>query len=126
MYVTNRKDVEGTIVALNGEFDLAQQHRVNDAFNAAAEHAFVVIDLARAQYVDSTVLSCLIRLRNELIDRGGTLVLAGPRPMIRRLLDIAGLTGMFDIHASVAEVRERYGYADGQMRRVEIVADVID
>ena len=124
--MTDRKDVVGTIVALNGEFDLAQQHRVNDAFNAAAEHDFVVVDLERAQYVDSTVLSSLIRLRNDLTDRGGTMVLAAPKPTIRRLLDIAGLTGMFDIHASVAEVREQYGLTHDALRRVEIVADVID
>lgn len=126
VYVTNRDSVEATIVALDGEFDLAQRHRVSDAFDAVANDSLVVIDLERAEYIDSTVLSCLIRLRTELTERGGTLVLAAPRPMVRRLLAIAGLTALFDIRPTVEEVREQYGLFDGALRRVQVVADVID
>jgi anti-sigma B factor antagonist len=123
--VTNRDSIEATIVALVGEFDLAQRHRVVDAFETVANNSLVVIDLEGAQYIDSTVLSCLIRLRSDLTERNGTLVLTAPRPMVRRLLEIAGLTTLFDVRSTLAEVREEYGLLDGALRRVEVVADVI-
>jgi anti-sigma B factor antagonist len=126
VYVTNRESVEAAIVALDGEFDLAQRHRISDAFDCVANDSLVVIDLERARYIDSTVLSCLIRLRNELTERGGTLVLAAPRPMVRRLLEIAGLSELFDIRSTVAEIREQYGLFDGAVRCVAVIADVID
>lgn len=124
--MTNRDVAEATIVALDGEFDLAQRQRVNDAFEAVADDSLVVIDLERAQYIDSTVLSCLIRLRRDLTDRGGTLVLARPRPMVKRLLEVAGLSELFDIRPTLAEVCESHQVDEATARRVEIKAGVID
>lgn len=71
------------------------------------------------------MLSCLIRLRDDVTELGGTIVLAAPQPMVKRLLAIAGPAPMFEIHATVAEVREKYGL-EGATRRIEVVADVID
>ena len=123
----NERDiVKGTIVALDGEFDLAQRHRVDDAFGAVSNESLVIVDLERAVYIDSTVLSCLIRLRNEISERGGTMIVTSPRPMVKRLFEIAALSEVFDIRSTLAEVREQYGLFDGALRRVEVVADVID
>ena len=124
--MTDRAIVAGTIVALDGEFDLAQRHRVSDAFGAVSDESLVIVDLERAQYIDSTVLSSLIRLRNEISERGGTMIVTSPRPMVRRLFEIAGLSKVFDIRSTLAEVREQYELFDGALRRVEVVADVID
>ena len=123
--VTNGENVEGTVVALDGEFDLAQRHRVMDAFDAVAGDALVVVDLERASYIDSTVLSCLIRLRSDVAERGGTLILAAPQPMVKRLYEIAGLAPLFEIRSTLDEVRAQFNF-DGNVRRIELVADVID
>jgi anti-sigma B factor antagonist len=126
MQVTDRGIIHGTIVALDGEFDLAQRHRILDAFAAVSNESLVVVDLERAGYIDSTVLSSLIRMRNEITERGGALIVTTPRPMVKRLFEIAGLNEVFDIRSTLAEVREEYGLFDGTLRRVEVVADVID
>jgi anti-sigma B factor antagonist len=126
VYVTNRDIIGATIVALDGEFDLAQRHRVEDAFDAVTGDSLVVVDLERAVYIDSTVLSCLIRLRSDVAERGGTLILATARPMVKRLLDVAGLSTHFVIRSTVDDVREQYALENGAVRRVEVVADVID
>jgi anti-sigma B factor antagonist len=123
--LTNREIVEGTIVALDGEFDLDQRHRVNDAFDAVAGDSLVVVDLERARYIDSTVLTCLIRLRSDVTERGGTLTLVALQPMVARLLEVAGLQPLFDIRATVDEVRKLHGLENGGMRRIEVVADAI-
>lgn len=123
--MTDRGIVEGTIVALDGEFDLAQRHRINDAFEAVSDEPLVVVDLERARYIDSTVLSSLIRLRNDVSERGGTMIVTSLQPMVVRLFQIAGLSELFDIRSTVAEIREEYGLFDGALRRVEVVAEVI-
>jgi anti-anti-sigma factor len=124
--VTNGESTEATIVALDGEFDLAQRGRVIDAFEAAANASLVVVDLERASYIDSTVLSCLIRLRSDVAERGGTLVLASLQPMVKRLFEIAGLAALFETRSTLDDVRGEYGLEDNAIRRIEVVADVID
>jgi anti-sigma B factor antagonist len=119
--LTDREITGGTILALDGDFDLAQRSRIIEAFEIAASEPLVVIDLDRTRYIDSTVLSCLIRLRKDTSERGGVLILAGPQPMVRRLFDVAGLATFFDIRATVGEVRDAYGFHDGQLRSVELV-----
>jgi anti-sigma B factor antagonist len=113
----------GTIVTLDGDFDLAQRDRVIDAFEAAAGEPLVVIDLLRARYIDSTVLSCLLRLRDEVGERGGTLILTGPQASVKRLLDVAGLAPLFDIRPSVADVCREYDFNDGELRRIDLVVE---
>ncbi len=53
------------------------------------------------------------------------MIVTSPQPMVARLFAIAGLTELFDIRSTVAEVREEYGLFDGALRRVEVVAEVI-
>jgi anti-sigma B factor antagonist len=126
LHVTNGESVGATIVALDGEFDLAQRHRVVDAFDAAASDSLVVVDLERASYIDSTVLSCLIRLRGDVAERDGTLVLAALAPMVKRLFEIAGLTSLFETRSTIEEVCAEYGFQKDGARRIQLVADVID
>jgi anti-sigma B factor antagonist len=126
MHVTDRGIVGGTILALDGEFDLAQRHRINDAFATVSNESLVIVDLERALYIDSTVLSSLIRLRNEISGRGGTMIVTSPQPMVKRLFEIAALSEVFDIRPTLAEVREQYGLSDNALRRLDVVADVID
>lgn len=122
----DRGIVGGTIVALDGEFDLAQRHRISSAFEAVSDEPLVVVDLERARYIDSTVLSSLIRLRNDVSDRGGTMIVTSPQPTVARLFAVAGLNELFDVRSTVAEVREQYGLFDGALRHVEVIADVIN
>jgi anti-anti-sigma factor len=121
--LADRQNGAGTIVSLGGEFDLAQRGRVTDTFAAVADEPLVVLDLERTRYVDSTALSCLLRLRSDLSERGGKLVLSGARPALQRLLDIAGLSPLFDSCGTLAEAGVQYGFADGQLRRIELNSD---
>jgi anti-anti-sigma regulatory factor len=65
-------------------------------------------------------------LRNEISERGGTMIVTSPRPTVRRLFEIAGLSEVFDIRPTLAEVREQYGLSNGALQRRDVVADVID
>jgi anti-anti-sigma factor len=120
--LTERTITSGTIVALNGEFDLAQRSRVLDAFEAVASEPLVIIDLEQTQYIDSTMLSCLVRLRNDISERAGALALSGPKPIIRRLFNVAGLASLFDIQDGIADVCAKYGLPAGDLKRTELIA----
>jgi anti-sigma B factor antagonist len=108
----------GTVLALAGEFDLAQTPRLRDAFQRVVGQSTVVLDMSRVTYMDSTTLGALTQLRTRLADDGGALILVGVSGVSKRLFDITGLVKIFDLRPSLAEVEHV-----GDLRRIEIVAD---
>ncbi|WP_327675404.1 STAS domain-containing protein [Kitasatospora sp. NBC_00458] len=63
----------------------------------------VVVDCDGLSFCDSTGLNLLLRTRLAAEDGGRTLVLAGPSPMVARMLEITGAEGIFRIFPSVVE-----------------------
>ncbi|WP_406193633.1 STAS domain-containing protein [Kitasatospora sp. NBC_01560] len=63
----------------------------------------VVIDCEALSFCDSTGLNLLLRTRLAAEDGGRALVLAGPGPMVARMLEITGAQGIIDVFPSVAE-----------------------
>jgi anti-sigma B factor antagonist len=63
----------------------------------------VVIDLADVTFVDSTGLGALIVARKAARERGGSVSLISPPPVVRRLLGSTRLHDVFAIHASLPE-----------------------
>ncbi|MGB6644495.1 MAG: STAS domain-containing protein [Candidatus Cybelea sp.] len=105
------------VVRLEGEFDLADRHRLKDAFEVAQSAPVVVVDLAKATYIDSTVLACLVGLHRTTQKRKASLFLVGLRPTVLRLFEITALREIFDIRASLSDVPD-VGIAE--MRRLTI------
>ena len=62
-----------------------------------------VLDLAGVNVMDSCGLSVLISVKKLLDTEGARLVVAGPSPMIKRLLVITKLDRVFEIKPSVEE-----------------------
>jgi anti-sigma B factor antagonist len=62
--------------------------------DAAAD---VVVDLRRVTFCDSSGLNVLVRARQRHVAAGGSLGLAHPSPMLRRLLSVSGLESVFDV-----------------------------
>lgn len=56
----------------------------------------VVVDLAPTTFMDSTGLGALVGLRNELMGRGGRLLLTRPAERVYRLFEITHLDSVFD------------------------------
>jgi anti-anti-sigma factor len=63
----------------------------------------VIIDLADVTFVDSSGLGALIVARKTARERGGSVSLVSPPPVVRRLLGSTRLHDIFDIHESLAE-----------------------
>ena len=75
--------------SLIGELDLAN---VGDTESALAAHASsgtpLVLDFSRLTYLDSQGIGMLFRLSDQAALNGGSLTIANPSGIVRRVLDI--------------------------------------
>ena len=83
------------IVRLCGDIDLASREATDDALAhavacARAAGVPVIVDLSEVTFLDSTGMSCLV-LASRALKPEQRLYLRDPRPIARRVLEIAGL-----------------------------------
>ena len=93
------------VVALCGELDLADAPVVASRLIAAVA-AFgpsIIADLAGLEFIDCCGLGVLVRVQKWTREDGGDMYLAGPRPRVRRVLEMVGLTGVFSVYPSVEQ-----------------------
>ncbi len=83
------------VIALEGELDLAAAPDLRTRFDEF-DGQTLVLDFARATFIDSAVLKELLRGRVELAARGARLVLAGVPAPVRRLLDLTRTSELFE------------------------------
>jgi anti-sigma B factor antagonist len=92
------------VVRVGGEIDARTVHAFHTAVAEAANLAsHVVIDLAQVTFVDSSGLGGLIAARRSVRERGGSVSLSSPPPVVRRLLGSTRLHDVFAIYDSLPE-----------------------
>ena len=92
------------VVRAGGEIDARTVRAFHEVVTEAASLAsHVVIDLDQVTFVDSSGLGALINARNSARERGGSMSLVSPPPVVRRLLGSTRLHDVFPIHDSLAE-----------------------
>ncbi len=85
-------DVEGVhVVALHGQLDLANADRVRDALTSVAGST-VVVDLSGLRFLDSSGIAALLSARSEIVERGHGFEMRGAQGIVRRVLDVTGLS----------------------------------
>jgi anti-anti-sigma factor len=63
----------------------------------------LILDVKGVKGIDSSGVGELIKARNDIIQRGGKVVLMGVNSRIERLIDISGLHNYFPIAVSVED-----------------------
>jgi anti-sigma B factor antagonist len=63
----------------------------------------IVLDLQDTDYMSSAGLRVLVAVHKASKKNGGGLCLAQPSVRVKEVLDLAGLTPVFDVHADVVE-----------------------
>ena len=92
------------VVALRGELDVCTAADGLSALTApAAAGARVVVDLAELAFMDCYSLNEIMAVRAQARRAGGDLVLAGPQPIVLRLLDLCDATSHGLVFTSVDE-----------------------
>jgi anti-anti-sigma factor len=91
-------------VTLGGYIDLSTGAQLRDVLEAAAHTGpFLIVDMSRLGFMDSTGLSVLVDTYRRLDKRGGMLALAGPQPIVAKVLSISGLDLVLNVHPNVAD-----------------------
>ena len=100
------------VVALRGELDVCTAADGLSALTApAAAGARVIVDLAELAFMDCYSLGKLMAARAQARRAGGDLVLAGPQPIVLRLLALCGVVSHGLVFTSVDEAAGGAGSA---------------
>jgi anti-anti-sigma factor len=92
------------VIALRGELDVCTAASVVPAFMApAAAGAEMIVDLADLAFMDCGSLRELASARAQARRAGGDLLLAGPQPIVLRLLSLTDIFNHWPEFASVEE-----------------------
>ncbi len=90
---------ENAVVQLTGSLDISRRSDVAASLPAPGSVHRVVIDCSQADFVDSTIMSVLMRYRRSFVDAGGDpfeiVIIVSPN--LRRIFDIAGLSSLVTI-----------------------------
>src|ERR1700728_1474566 len=98
------------VVTLSGELDVADAADVVATLAAAvARQREIIIDLAGLEFIDSSGLAALARVRKQARRAGGDVLLAAPQHQVLRGLALTRMLEVFCVHASVAEAVGRAG-----------------
>jgi anti-sigma B factor antagonist len=86
-------------VGVVGEADLYTAPELKDALNGLVEQEayFILVDLTRTSFLDSTTLGVLMGAVRKVRARGGQIVLACADPNIRKIFEITMLDRVFEI-----------------------------
>lgn len=93
------------LVTAIGEADMYNAEELERALDGVVGlgGTSVVLDLTEVSFVDSTLLSVLLRYRERLMELGGKLVLVTGERGIRRTLEITGLERIFTIERRLSD-----------------------
>ncbi|MFI6010057.1 STAS domain-containing protein [Streptomyces sp. NPDC051243] len=95
-----RADAGTTVVELRGEVDLFAASHLAARLDALSSGTCpdLVLDLRGVSFIDCSGLGVLCRTRNRILARQGRLLLVTDSGRFLRVLRIAGLAGVFEIH----------------------------
>ncbi|HEX6472928.1 MAG TPA: STAS domain-containing protein [Streptosporangiaceae bacterium] len=93
------------VLRLKGELDIATVDDLRDDLRKARQFygERIILDLTELEFMDSQGLSVIVTCHKAVTAAGGSLGLVAPRPIVRRTLEITGLTGRLDVYETVAE-----------------------
>jgi anti-anti-sigma factor len=93
-----------TVLVVGGDLDIATTAALRDEIVKilAATTTPVIIDLSGVSFCDASGLALLVGAQRRAQLDGRTVVLAGPRPNVLKLLHITGLDRTFSVHPTLA------------------------
>jgi anti-sigma B factor antagonist len=100
------------VVVLRGELDVTEAASVAAALTeVAARERQIIVDLAGLEFIDSSGLAALMRVRKHARHAGGDLLLAAPQQQVLRVLAVTRLIEVFSVHACVEDAAGSAGHS---------------
>jgi anti-sigma B factor antagonist len=109
--VAERELKSAHLLEVTGDLDVSNASPFVEMLFAAVDRpdCRIVVDLDRADFIDSTILNALYTAARRLRERGGKLAIVCTKDHLFRVLEATGLEGSFPIvesvDAAVAAVR---------------------
>lgn len=93
------------IIALAGRMDIAGTQEIEMRFTnlAASEKALVAVDLSDVSFLASIGMRTLVSSARALMNRGGSMALANPQPLVKQALAAAGIDSLIPIFPDVEQ-----------------------
>ncbi len=93
------RGTESATLRVSGEIDLTSAPKLDDEIQSLIEQSVrtLTLDLSSVAFMDSTGLRVLLKASKLLESSGGKVVLLKPSEPVRRLLEVSGLEGHFDL-----------------------------
>jgi anti-sigma B factor antagonist len=94
-----------SIVKVSGRVDSSTAPELEKSLQDLldSERNRIVLDLQETDYMSSAGLRVLVAVHKATKKNGGGLCLAQPSARVKEVLDLAGLTPVFDLYADVVE-----------------------
>ena len=101
------------ILNVVGEVDLSNAPRIYTLMWQTSQKGSLslILNLEKLDFMDSSGLQVLLRLREKLRSRKQDVMLVAPKPQIRKLLRLTGFDKLFTLHETNAEANLFLGTA---------------
>jgi anti-sigma B factor antagonist len=88
------------LIVVSGRVDSSNASDIGERLNAQIDRGSInfVVDLSGVEYMSSAGLRELVAALKRAKKDGGDLRLCNPSPRVKEVLDLAGLTTIFDIY----------------------------
>ncbi|MCD0480887.1 STAS domain-containing protein [Streptacidiphilus sp. ASG 303] len=103
--VVMEQDRDETVIAVQGEIDVDTRPTLSRTAASLPGGAAVRLDLSRVTFMDAAGLHFMLDLRRLVAGSDGRLVVAGVHDQPARLLDVAGVSGLFRFSPGADEAR---------------------
>ena len=92
-------------IKVGGEVDLATSPQLQAVLVDLVDRGLhqLIIDLEQVSFLDCAGIGMLVDARRRVQEQGGSLTLVRPRPFVRQVLALTGMTTVFPIASSTGE-----------------------
>lgn len=102
-FVQPRTEGRWGVIEVQGEVDMFTAPKLREALVTTADQGqyFIIVDLTKVSFMDSTGLGTLVAGLKRVKENEGTLSLVCSNRPVLRVLSITGLTNVFPIHETL-------------------------
>ena len=107
MSVQGRERVEQDpqVVRLSGELDAGDAAFADELLQLSAASDYVIVDMLNVSFIDSSVIRALVLVHRRVTGAGGWLRVVYTHHLVRRVIEMCGLTDVFPQYATLEAAR---------------------